>query len=174
MWFEDVTGKVGPIQPESSKSDWEGRAEREVGISPVLSNIDSSWPHLFWWRPRHTRVPCNPPSHTSSTLSSWPLTFVIRHESQKCLAHLLPLQRLHVLELLQEGPDGIVLSLFVHSPYTLPGWQVPRAQEIQHISEQEGKRDGEKELRDLGSATTWLEHRVWNQTTSCVTLERWT
>jgi hypothetical protein len=56
---------------------------------------------------------------------SWPLTFVIGHESQEGLAHLLALQWLHVLQLLQEGPDGIVLGLLVHSSHMLPGGQVP-------------------------------------------------
>jgi hypothetical protein len=53
------------------------------------------------------------------------LTFVIGHEAQECLAHFLASQRLHILQLLQEGTNGIVLGLLVHCSHTLPGRQVP-------------------------------------------------
>lgn len=56
---------------------------------------------------------------------SQPLTSVIGHESQECLAHSLPLQRLHVLQPLQQGPNGVVLGLSVHGPHMFPGRQVP-------------------------------------------------
>lgn len=109
------------------------------------------------------------PPRISTAPGRGPLTFVVGHEPQECLAHLFPLQWLHVLQLLQEGPDGVVLGLLVHGPHALPGWQVPRAQEVQHIAEQEGKRTGEGELMGPNRASQRLEHRLWTQVAHCVT-----
>lgn len=114
-------------------------------------------------------MPCNPPSSHPDCAGRGPLTFVVGHEPQECLAHLLPLQWLHVLQLLQEGPDGVVLGLLVHGPHALPGRQVPRAQEVQHIAEQERKRAGEELLMDPDRATQRSEHRLWTQAARCVT-----
>lgn len=53
------------------------------------------------------------------------LTFVVGQQVEEGLAHFLPGQRLDVLQVVQQGPDGVVLSLPVHRPDPVPVGQLP-------------------------------------------------
>lgn len=61
------------------------------------------------------------------------VTFVVRQQVEERLADLLPSQRLNVLQAVQQGPDGVILSLSVNRTHSVPVRKLAFSHEVQDV-----------------------------------------
>lgn len=62
-----------------------------------------------------------------------PDTFVVRQQIEECLSDFLPGERLNVLQAVQQGADGVILSLSVNCSHSVPVRKLAFSQEVQDV-----------------------------------------
>lgn len=61
-------------------------------------------------------------------------TFVVRQQIEERLSDFLPGERLNVLQAVQQGADGVILSLSVNRSHSVPVRKLAFSQEVQDVS----------------------------------------